>query len=1013
MPIPFRVGRTIVLVMSGWAWALGCALPCGAQTPPPPSLPDARLNWVFPAGGRQGTTFEVAVDGFDLDGAKQLLFGTPGISGVPKLTEPGLGQTGRQPVSNVFDVTIKPEVKPGVYEVRVAGKYGVSTPRAFVVGNQPEVRETEPNNAFKQATEVRLGTVINGNTKETATDYFKFSAKQGQRLIIDCWAFRIDSNLDATLVLYDAEGRELERNRNTNRRDPLIDFTVPRDGEYVVGLYDFLYGYYTLPAECFYRLSISTAPYLDYIFPPAGLPGSQGQYTLYGRNLPGAQPAPHVRVGGKPLETLTVTIPLPADKAQHLGGDRLIDPSEAFIDGIEYRLDSPQGLSNPLLVSMAGAPVVVEREPNNDPSQAMAVTPPCEVAGQFSPRGDRDWATFAAKKGDVYWIEVFSQRLGLSTDPFLLVQQVKKDATGKEQVIDLQSVDDLAETSSFVHWSLLSGLMFDTTSHDPACRFVAPEDGTYRVLVRDLARAAEASPRFVYRLLIRPPQPDFRLVAVPRTPPKLLPEQGAMYTSQGTTWAPLLRNGGRELIEVFAVRRDGFDGEIRLSADRLPAGVNAAPVVIAPVLASSKEPVKRSSTLVLTVADGATSGAAPITIKGRATIGPNEVVREVRPASMIWPTLMTGVTYSRSRLTHQLIVAVDSHESAPFSLEVRPDLVLEASPLGTVKVPVSVVRRGDFKGSVTLAAHGLPPIPSNVLHAQPPYFTSQEIKANENVTEFVLTVPYGAPTGTHSFFLSGAGNARYSRNPEALKAALDRKAAVEKIVADTAARSKSALEAQAAAEKRRLECSSARAAAKQAVDKALAEAKPALEQAAATAAAQLKDATEAKVAADKAVAETDMKAKESAAFLQAFSQEVTKLQEKAKPADLPFSAPSSSITLKITAGPVALELSGAKVQLKQGVKLELPVPIRRLYGYADPVQLSVYFAGGVAGLSAAPITIMPGQTQGTLVLEAAANAPLGTHVATVRATTPYGGQSLFVDEEIPLTIDKADPPKPR
>ena len=44
-----------------------------------------------------------------------------------------------------------------------------------------------------------------------------------------------------TLVLYDASGKELQINRDTNRRDPLLDFTVPADGVYYVEIHDFLY----------------------------------------------------------------------------------------------------------------------------------------------------------------------------------------------------------------------------------------------------------------------------------------------------------------------------------------------------------------------------------------------------------------------------------------------------------------------------------------------------------------------------------------------------------------------------------------------------------------------------------------------------------------------------------------------------------------------------------------------------------------------------------------------------
>lgn len=919
---------------------LGVVSSASAQLTLPPSLPDARLAVVFPAGGQQGTTFDVTVSGDDLDEATQLHFDDPGITSIVKLGPPGLGQTGPQPVRGVFTVTIQPGVKPGHYESRVIGRYGISNPRTFVVGTLPEITDAQINNSFKVATPLIVGSTVNGRCDGATLDYFKFAGKQGQRLIIDCEAFRIDSRLDGTLVLYDAAGRELERSRNKNRRDPMLDFTVPADGEYVISLYDHVYGYYTSPGECFYRLTISNTPYVDFVFPPAGVPGSQGAFTLFGRNLPGGQPAPGMFLNGKQLETLSVNIPLPAEKALELDRSLLVESSESFVDGLTYRVDSPHGASNPVMISMAGAPVIAEQEPNNDPAKATKLTLPCEYVGQFYPRGDRDWVTFDAKQGDVLGMEVFSQRLGLPTDPSLVVQQVTRDAAGAEQIIDLAGIDDEIGNGANVHWSFLGGILYSTTTHDPAYRFVAPATGSYRAMVRDLARSAPDSLRSVYRLSIRAPQPDFRLVAVPR-PPTNAPLEG----SQRTIWSPLLRRGGAELIEVLAYRRDGFNEEIRISADNLPAGVTAAPVVIAPG--------QNSCTLVLQAAEDAPAADSFITLTGKAHINQTELVRVARNGTMIWADQLTGITYSRSRLMHQLPVAVRDHEPAPYSLSVPENLVLETSRLGTVKFPVNVVRRGDFKGSLVLVTHGLPLVPGNPTHAQPKYHLPTELKADQNTTEFTITVPNYVPAGTYSFFISGTGNVSYARNPAALKAAQDRLAAVQKIVADDEAAAKAAGTATTAAE-------------------------------------------------------AQAKAKASAAFLQTFMQEVSKLQDLSKPTDTQISSPSNRLTLKITEAPVTFQIDTSKLKFKPGTKVDLPVSIKRLYGFVDPVQINVFPPAGFAGINI-PVVILPkGQDQGILSFDTYPNAPTGTHLFKIQAQVLHTGQYLNLAQEIAVTIEKAD-----
>ena len=310
--------------------------------------------------------------------------------------------------------------------------------------------------------------------------------------------------MDAALILYDAAGKELQRNRSGG----LLDFAAPADGEYHLKVYDFLF---RGGGEYFYRLAVGTGPHIDFIFPPSGLAGTKGKYLLYGRNLPGGTPAKDLAIDGKPLEQLEVEIELPREPASQKQFSSPQKLADATLDAFEYRLSTPQGVSNPVLLSFATGPVVPERQPNDQPAQAQSISPPCEYVGQFYPPGDQDWVTFEAKKGDVYWVEVFSQRLGLPTDPFALIQRVTKNDKGEEQLSD---VKELYDTDSNI-----GGAEYKTATRDPSGRFEAGENGTYRIQVRDLFNRSQADPRLVYRLSIRKEAPDFRLVAVAQPPP--------------------------------------------------------------------------------------------------------------------------------------------------------------------------------------------------------------------------------------------------------------------------------------------------------------------------------------------------------------------------------------------------------------------------------------------------------------------------------------------------------------
>src|SRR5580704_9223815 len=144
-------------------------------------LPVIRLDTISPPGGKAGSDVEVAITGADLDEAKELHFSNPGITAEPK--------------DKRFVVKIAPGVPPGVYDVRVSGLLGISNPRAFVVGDLPQAVKAGANNTPENAMELPVDSAVTGAATASAADYFKFTAKKGQRLLCECDAPEIDSRL--------------------------------------------------------------------------------------------------------------------------------------------------------------------------------------------------------------------------------------------------------------------------------------------------------------------------------------------------------------------------------------------------------------------------------------------------------------------------------------------------------------------------------------------------------------------------------------------------------------------------------------------------------------------------------------------------------------------------------------------------------------------------------------------------------------------------------------------------
>jgi hypothetical protein len=682
----------------------------------------------MPSGAKSGSTVELTVSGQGLEEAQDLLFSHPGIKAELVGPPPGAagtqkpdvqkGQGKRRPgqptvTANIkFKVHVPADTPLGNLDVRVVTKSGVSNPRAFVVGELQEALEQEPNNDVAQAQRVALNTTVNGTiTTGTDVDYFVFTGKKGQRVLASCLSSSIDSKLHAALELFDSTGKMLASNRSYHDNDALADCTLPEDGDYLVRLHEFTYT--QGGPDYFYRLSITTAPWIDAIFPPMVQPGKPAKVTVYGRNLPGGTPDPSAVLDGRALEKMTVTLNPPAGPVatQRLLYRGHIAPPSSALDGFEYRVRNAAGTSNPFLITLAAAPVVLDNQANNSPETAQSLTLPCEVAGRIEKKGDRDWYVFSAKKGDTYTIEAFGDRLGSAIDLYLVIRDA---ATGKV----LTELDDNPD--------IMNPVQFFTRSEDPPrYRFVAPADGRYQLMVASREASVQAGPRDLYRLRITPEEPDFRLVIMPEA--TSFPD------------ACIVRQGSRIYYTVYAWRLDGFDEAITLNAEGLPQGVTCPPQTIGPNM--------REATLVVAADKSAAPWTGFITVKGTATVDGKPVVREARAATITWPAPQNVAAISR--LDQSLVLAVRGQ--APFTLDAKTTSVT-AAPGDKVTVPVKVVRlQPDFKTPVQLTA---PSFPTGKQRRNP---KQQPVTVNPGKDEgsVVITLPNDVTPGTYSLVIRG------------------------------------------------------------------------------------------------------------------------------------------------------------------------------------------------------------------------------------------------------------------
>ncbi|VTT97373.1 Hypothetical conserved protein OS=uncultured planctomycete GN=HGMM_F07G10C28 PE=4 SV=1 [Gemmataceae bacterium] len=683
-----------------------------------------QLHTAFPPGGKAGEPVEVTFTGTGFAGEEQLLFSAKGFTAErigdakpdPKADPKAKGQ----PVA-VAKFKVTPPKEPGVYDVRVVGKGGLTNPRTFVVGTLAEANEVEPNNDIGQAQKVALESTVSGViSAPTDVDYVGFKAKAGQNVVVACLATGIDSRLSPDILVSTIDGKALAANRNYRGGDAVLDFKVPADGEYVVRVAQFAYT--TGGPDHFYRLSISTAPWVEAAFPPL----YPTRATLFGRNLPGQGSEPFYRPDGRPFDTLLEfelkesDEKLLAPRRGTLAARYPVAPMAAMIDATATPSSGAPGLDSALAL-LSDGPRVLDNDKNGTPETAQALAPPCDVAGRIGKKNDRHWYTFDATKGDVWTVEVFAERLGSQIDAFFLLT----DEKGKVIV----EQDDGLDT--------LSPNQFYTKSDDPGrYRFAAPADGKYRLLVSARDAGIQFGVREQYVLRIAKEQPEFRLAVMPVTPH--MPDAGT-----------LARNGAA-LFTVFVFRTDGFAEPVTLEAKNLPPGVKCPQQTI---------PAGQTrGTLVLTADADAKDFEGFVTVTGTA----GKLSSDARPFTVTWTP--TGLQANQPPPNVPMLTRMDRGPGLALAVRGTAPFLLTVAETGAkvkagdkFELTVKVARDAQFKDAVQVFS-ATPPFGPKP-QGNNPAPAAATVAADKSEMKVSIDVPANTPPGTYALVLRGVAGA--------------------------------------------------------------------------------------------------------------------------------------------------------------------------------------------------------------------------------------------------------------
>jgi hypothetical protein len=620
----------------------------------------------FPAGMQAGESVVVKLNGGGNEQVEQLISDIPGL----QVEKEGAGS---------FRLKVAKGTKPGFYDLWDISPAGIGVPRPFFVGLGRELIESNPNESLATATDVSIDLTINGRMEKPGDiDFFRFSARKGQRVVIECLAERLDSPLRAVLELFDESGKSLATNRGYFGIDPLIDFQVEKDGNYLIRIQDLIL---SGGPNFIYRLDVDSKPRVAFLYPGVVQRGQSARVTAFGWNLT-QNPKDKKQLKSGVLDQIEVEIPAQNTKITDISGlQRQI--TESPLRRSSFHLP---GSGRSVGIETISYPVLLDNNKNHQPENAIQIEAPAEISGRLADADERDYYAIMARAGDVFHFEAFGQRLQSPVDLQLSLFQ-----TNSEQPIEIYN-----DAINLVDVSVPTGHL------DPSGRWVAQRDGQYVLMVQNLAGGLSRDDRRIYRLSVRREEPEFEVVATPVQP------SGGIH----------LERGGRAGLQLVALRRRGFNGPIRIFAESLPAGIELPETWIGPGMTRSFITISAESSTntaiydmrLLASAEGiSTRVVQPATLRSVPSV-PNARLSARWPIALAGESKINLTATASEPFTHPLYGTLEPRHSPGGIVDVAVDLnsgnlqlasVVKLRAIGlpeSIGDPISIVPAGEKRG---------------------------------------------------------------------------------------------------------------------------------------------------------------------------------------------------------------------------------------------------------------------------------------------------------------------------
>ena len=240
------------------------------------------IEVLTPRSGQRGTKVTIIMQGLNIRDAREVLFYRPGIRAVALENLPNResnivlhhGGLVKERVKCIFEIA--KDCPLGEHPLRLRTKDTLTSVATFWVGPFPIVPELErggfevtysggntivkendrsiqqPNDTLATAQPVPMNHTIAGEikvTRELDHDYYKITARQGERISVELDSVRLcdkayaESEYDLMLRLLDAEGNVIisQDDSDLHVQDPIISTRAPYSGDYYIHIRQQLY----------------------------------------------------------------------------------------------------------------------------------------------------------------------------------------------------------------------------------------------------------------------------------------------------------------------------------------------------------------------------------------------------------------------------------------------------------------------------------------------------------------------------------------------------------------------------------------------------------------------------------------------------------------------------------------------------------------------------------------------------------------------------------------------------